>query len=292
LDSTLRSIEAQQGQGERLVCVVDASDPPVLRDNAASVQSLSIAAVHLPYPHPPSLARQRNYALDWLPHSVQIVHFLDDDVVLDSGYFSRLRAALGSHPHIGGVGGMIREPSISSSSRAAFLRYLFLIDAPRKGRVLPSGHATSVQLNASSSGHLQQTEWLSGCSCSFRRSVLDDHRFDPALEGYSMLEDLDLSYRVGQVAPLFVVPNARLIHHRSPVNRQDAESYAYHGVIHRRWFVEKNLSGPHHCLAFWWSVAGLLLAVRLSNHPGAMSAYRGLWRGVRSILHRDHPLLS
>jgi len=107
-----------------------------------------------------------------------------------------------------------------------------------------------------------------------------------------MLEDLDLSYRIAQEAPLYVVPEARLVHHRSPVNRTDAEDYMYHQIVHRRWFVEKNLGGSHHRAAFWWAVLGQALATLRSTNPAAEAAHRGVLRGMRSVLRRDHPLLT
>jgi len=107
-----------------------------------------------------------------------------------------------------------------------------------------------------------------------------------------MLEDLDLSYRIGQEAPLYVVPGARLVHHRSPINRQDAADYMYHQIVHRRWFVEKNLGNAFHRAAFWWATLGQVLATRSSSRSEARAAYRGLRRGIRTVMRRDHPLLS
>jgi GT2 family glycosyltransferase len=272
---------------------VDASDPEVRRQNASTIDALfDLPVRHLPYPNPPSSARQRNCAIDRLSPSIEIVHFVDDDVTVGTNYFDAIRGFLQANPAAGGAGGVIQEPAVPSSSHPRLLKRLFLLDSSRRGRVLPSGQTTSAQESSYSTPSVTQTEWLSGCSCSFRRSLLEEHRFDNSLEGYSMLEDLDLSYRISRTAPLYVIPEARLVHHRSPVNRKDAEDYMYHQIVHRRWFVEKNLGRAFHRAAFWWATLGQALATRSSSRPEARAAYRGLVRGVRAVLRRDHPLLS
>jgi GT2 family glycosyltransferase len=272
---------------------VDASDPEVRRQNASTIDALSDLPVrHLPYPNPPSSARQRNCAIDRLSPSIEIVHFVDDDVTVGTNYFDAIRGFLQANPAAGGAGGIIHEPAVPSSSHPRLLKRLFLLDSSRRGRVLPSGQTTSAQESSHSAPSVTQTEWLSSCSCSFRRSLLEEHRFDNSLEGYSMLEDLDLSYRISRTAPLYVIPEARLVHHRSPINRKVAEDYMYHQIVHRRWFVEKNLGRACHRAAFWWATLGQVLATRSSSRPEAHAAYRGLVRGVRTVLRRDHPLLS
>ena len=293
LSSTLDSICDQAHAEDQVVLVVDASDAEARKKNESAIDARSGLPVrHLPYLNLPSLARQRNYALDSLPPSVEIVHFVDDDVTVEDGYFTEIRRFLQANPNAGGAGGVIQEPAVSSPSYPSLLRRLFLLDSDSPGRVLPSGQTTSAQLRAVSPTSALQADWLCGCSCSFRQSLLEKHRFDASLKGYSMLEDLDLSYRIGQEAPLYVVPRASLVHHRSPINRQDAADYMYHQVVHRRWFVEKNLGSAFHRAAFWWATLGQVLATRSSSRPEARAAYRGLRRGIRTVLRRDHPLLS
>ncbi len=292
LESTLQSIHSHENADCRLMIVVDASDPSTRRANQSILETVTCFGRHITYAGEPSLARQRNHAVERLPESIEIVHFMDDDVTVCADYFDAIRGFLQSNPAAGGAGGIIHEPAAPSSSHPRLLKRLFLLDSSRCGRVLPSGQTTSAQTPSPSSPSVMQTEWLSGCSCSFRRSLLEEHRFDNSLEGYSMLEDLDLSYRISRVAPLYVVPEARLVHHRSPVNRKDAEDYMYHQIVHRRWFVEKNLGRAFHRAAFWWATLGQALATRSSSRPEARAAYQGLRRGVRTVLRRDHPLLS
>jgi len=270
LARTLRSVTEQDGAAHRRVLVVDGSDPDEKSRSAQAVEAVraSCPVRHHPYSGTPSLARQRNTGIERLPDGVDLVHFIDDDVTLRPGYFSALSTALRTRPELGGVGGLVREPDRPTDHPATrFLKRAFFLDHPRDGRVLPSGWTTSAQLTgaAPSDSSLRPTEWLSGCSSSYRRSLLERHRFDDALEGYSMLEDLDLSYRVGR-------------YHRAL-------------TVHQRWFVEKHLGHATSRMAYWWSTLGRALALLTSPAPEGRAALRGLLRGVHTVGTRAHPLL-
>jgi len=294
LRPTLDSIAAHPPSASTFLAVIDASDDDALRENREHIAEFgAVPAAHWPYPAAPSLPRQRNYALDRLPSSVSVVHFIDDDVTVQAGYFSALSDVLQTRPDVGGVGGVIVEPDeIRSAPRCPMLQRLFLLRHPEPGRVLPSGCTTSAQSPAAGApAGLRDTQWLSGCSSSYRRRLLHRHRFDAALAGYAMLEDLDLSYRIGQEARLVVQPQARLRHRRAPRNRLDAERYARALTVHRRWFVEKHLGGGAARGAFWWSVVGRLLAVSMSSDPHRDAALRGVLQGIRTVWSHDHPLL-
>lgn len=291
LEQTLGSIAAHPPPTDLLLAVVDASDTSQQARTRSLVDDFdTLPSVHWPYTDTPSLARQRNAAIDRLPASVEIVHFIDDDVTVHPGYFEALSAVLRTEPDMGGAGGVIVEPSDDSSDRCKWLRRFFFLGHPEPGRVLPSGYATSAQHpTPSSESGLQETEWLSGCSSSYRRFFLDQHRFDKNLTGYSMLEDLDLSYRVHRQARLVVQPKARLTHRRSTRNRFDTERYNHALTVHRRWFVEKHFDPPYP--AYWWSLVGRLSAILTSSGPHRTAALQGLVRGVRTVLSRNHPLL-
>ncbi|MFB6271835.1 MAG: glycosyltransferase family 2 protein [Salinibacter sp.] len=295
LAQTLEGIAAHPPSIDLLLAVVDASNDQERTRTRTLVEDFApLPSVHWPYTGTPSLARQRNAALDRLPSSIEIVHFIDDDVTVHPDYFGTLSDTFRTHSDVGGVGGLILGPSNGSSSRREWLQRLFLLDHADSGHVLLSGCATSSQQPSPSdtASGLRTTEWLSGCSSSYRRSLLNQHRFDEELIGYSMLEDLDLSYRIHRQARLVVQPEAHLTHRRSSRNRFDAERYSRALTVHRRWFVEKHFGNLWSRLAYWWSLVGRLLAIQTSSDPNRDAALRGLLRGLRTVLIRDHPLLA
>lgn len=285
-------MKRQAGTENQFLLVVDASDPPSEQTNKATVKALGPPHWdHLSYTGSPSLTRQRNAGLDALPSSVETVFFLDDDVTLQPGYTQTITRYLKTHPDTVGVGGY--DPTTSLPNKSAlqrFLRYLFLLDHPQPGRILPSGEASSPQsVNLS---HPIEVHWLPGFTMTYRRTPLCHERFDETLQGYSHLEDRDLSLRMRQHGTLVLHPKARLVHRKSSVNRHDAEEFAHSLVTHLFWLVEKNSAVPLRKSAFWWSTLGRILATLSSRSPQKWGALRGPRTGIRAVLCRSHPLLD
>jgi len=294
LRQTLTSISEHPPSGDAALVVVDASDPEARTENRETLVSVqAIPSVHWPYTDTPSSARQRNVALDRLSPSVNIVHFLDDDVTVHAGYFDDLTRTLQAHPNVGGVGGRIHQPE-APPSPATWPQRLFLLSSAQDGVVLSSGCAESAQLSDASadapSSSPISTEWLSGCSCTYRWEVLRRHRFAASMDGYALLEDLEFSYRVGQDTALLAVPEATLTHRVSTQNRHNLSEYVYTAMVHRYWLVTTTLTPNAGTLPFWWAFVGEILAC--TSHPQGSSKLRGLARAVKTLLTRDHPLLS
>jgi GT2 family glycosyltransferase len=292
LPRTLASIQRQANDGSVLLILVDASEPEIAKKNKALLaQPATLQNQYLRYHGEPSLTRQRNYGIDHLPSDVEIVFFLDDDVTLKPGYFNNLLGLLDQNPDLLGVGGLdVTQKVPDPLSIRRLLRYLFLLDHPRPGHVLPSGEASSP--HRTQAGNPVSVQWLAGFSMAFRRSILEKERFDERLEGYAHYEDRDLSVRISRHGRLVTQPKARLIHRRSPKNRHTPERFTYSMMTHLYWFVEKNI---HHSLrkpAFWWSVLGRFLALIFSAKQQKWDALRGLLRGIRSIATRSDPLLA
>lgn len=290
LKSTLLSLRRLPRRAHLLVVVMDASDADAaLQNEAATLAPCGGPARYRRFRGRPSLTRQRNAAVRHLPASVEIVHFIDDDVTVLPGYFAHLARTLRTRPGVAGAGGLVLEPGRSAAPVTRWHRALLLRSAV-PGRVTRAGFATSAQQPPCPAP--RRTQWLNGCA-SYQRSVFERHRFDARLDGYALFEDLDFSYRVGQrEGPLLVEPRARLLHHCSLANRHDRAAFMETATVHRYWFLEKNDPRPTRRAAFWWSVAGRALLLRLSPTPSARDALAGLLRGARAVLARRHPLLK
>ncbi|WP_263841963.1 glycosyltransferase family A protein [Salinibacter sp.] len=104
LEETLDSIAAHPPSTNLLLAVMDASDAETKAQVQSVVENFDVVpSVHWSYTDPPSLARQRNAALDRLPTSVEVVHFIDDDVTVHPGYFEALSAVLRTRSDVGGA---------------------------------------------------------------------------------------------------------------------------------------------------------------------------------------------
>jgi GT2 family glycosyltransferase len=230
----------------------------------------------------PGLARQRNSGIDAVPNACKFVHFLDDDAEVESEYFACLEAAMVASPEVGGASGI---QTTSRPLQLKWLRRLFLLQGPDLPLVLRSGR-NSYPWNLSGA---TCAEWLQGATMSYRREVFDRHMFDGRLEGYSWGEDYDLSYRVSQAWRLYWVPEARAIHHFSPMARARARSLgqARVHVIHA--WVREHVHLGLSTRAYWWSVVGeiLVLAIKwvgLRDKSFALEAVgtaEGAWQVLR-----------
>lgn len=283
LARTLASLDDQRMPGPLALFVVDGSSPDVRRRNRSAVHATRVPSRYLPFCDRPSLPRQRNRGLDALPPSVEIVFFLDDDVTLHDGYLCTIAALFDRRPAVGGVGGrqVPPPPERASSVLRRMARYIFLLDHPAPGRLLPSGHISGYHRVSTSTPF--EVEWLCGFSCAFRRSLLQMERFDPDLDGYALFEDRDVSIRMAQRTTLMVHPEATLTHHVSPINRYDVARFHHTAVVNRHWLVRKHRQAGLSRSAWAWSLFGQWMALRMSTRDAA-PAQQGFWAGLREVI--------
>ena len=185
-----------------------------------------------------SAARQRNLGLDASGTDVDLVGFLDDDVVLEENAVEEmLRFWGGAEAGVGGAAfNMANHPPLDwpflKRTRLAGALGLY---APKGGAVAPSGFQTMI-------GRLTETAWTnwlpSGASV-WRRAIFREFRFDEWFGGYSYLEDLDFSYRVGRRHRLAVVSAALYSHLPAARGRGNGYDFGLREVVNRLHFVRK-----------------------------------------------------
>jgi len=236
-----------------------------------------------------SATRQRNLGLDAVSPDADLVGFLDDDVVLEEGAVeAMLRFFEAADAGVGGAAfNMVNHPPLDwpvlKRSRLAESIGLY---ARRGGAVTASGFQTMI-------GPLARTEWTdwlpSGASV-WRREVFGGCRFDEWFGGYSYLEDLDFSYRVGRTYKLAVVAGARYLHLQAPGGRGGGYAFGLREVLNRVHFVKKYPEfSPGKCYAAL--AARLLMNVAFAARDRKMS-YLGRAFGnavglVRSALETE-----
>jgi GT2 family glycosyltransferase len=213
-----------------------------------------------------------------------IILFLDDDVVLDSEYLRNMEANYveDRDNDLGGVEGLIQ---VERSTRFwRFFNYAFLLDSPKKGKLLSSGFSTCPEEPVK-----MYVETLSGCNMSYRRWIFESFSFDEKLTGYGYVEDQDFSYRVGKKYHLLLEPSARLIHKVTQMGRSDSRSTYRQVILNTHYFLLKNAAlGMRQWLAFYWACLGMFLhsVARLMADPSDKN-YRimlGIRDGVAGAL--------
>jgi GT2 family glycosyltransferase len=214
-----------------------------------------------------------------------LVHFIDDDSIVDPAYFSAIlsifeRDALAE---IAGVGGLITNLPEHTPSRAL---EAFQLDNSRVGIVLPSGKNVLVF----TADREVDVDWLSGSSMSFRRDVFDQHAFNESLAGWALGEDVEFTYRVRQDRRLVVTPEARTEHRQSPHGRWKLRRIVQVELVHRHARVVTGV-GRYSPYAFWLSVVGQLLIlcpyISLAHSPlDGLRYFTGTCLGVAQIWFR------
>lgn len=200
------------------------------------------------------LPAKRKASLKALRPEIEFVHFIDDDFHPSPSYFDILEHELHASG-VAGAGGTFAQKYHHPSFPV--LRRLFLLDGKVPGSILPSGWTTNAQANAVYERPIE-VECLSGCSMSFRLSVLDKITFPTELDGYAMDEDLILSFRASKYGRLRVLHTPGSTHlseiesHRSPQFRNMA-------VSARKHFVKTEWKTSLKWIFWYWSLFGLKL---------------------------------
>jgi len=272
----LRSVAAQAVPVAEVI-IVDGTAQPADAAELAAALGDAPGAPRLVYrwaPDDSGLPAARNRGVD--ASQGEILQFLDDDTTIAPDYFQHLTQAFASSD-VGGAAGHLIDPVADA---LALRRWLFrcCYIGPFRQR--------AAELFLRPPRAPTATNTLPGAS-AYRRAVFEQFRFDEALTGPAVGEDLDFSYRVGKKWRLVIQPGARLVHHRSPDERQASRRNFADKVCFYHYHFRKNMRGSAlEWIAYLWLNAGFALdaAIRLQAAPvlgvadgwGRIAA-RGLW---------------
>lgn len=172
------------------------------------------------------LVLSRNLALDEIDSSFELVHFIDDDVVVDAEYFKSLRRAFFHNPDLVGAGG---RTIMAATYKPHWAFRLFGLHTKRIGQVLKNGFASGSE--RANEDHVVM--WLPGCSMSFRLSKIVGLRFDEARASIAVGEDIDFGLKALSRGQLMHVGSASLLHNLSPRNRISNTRWAEEDALNR-----------------------------------------------------------
>lgn len=233
------------------------------------------------------LTRQRNFGIQKVTDSVEIVCFLDDDIVLESDYFKELINTYYKFPEALGVGGYIineahwkkveKNYSIGSneffydgwvrqeSSRYKLRKKLGLDSNCAPGIVPEFSHGRSIGF-LPPSGKIYETELLMGGVSSFRKKVFEQIKFSTYFEGYGLYEDADFCIRLSKLGKLYCNTAAQLNHYHEPSGRPNQYKYGKM-VVRNGWYVwrVKNPNPTIKVQLKWHVITLLLTGIRATN---------------------------
>lgn len=240
LGKMLASLAIQGVHPDELI-VVDASETSCTREMLKSLQvNFRVLWVKAEVR---GAAAQRNLGVSLAKNP--FIWFCDDDVIFDPDCLDHLWRGLESDHRLGGVNAMItnqryRPPGLVS-------RQLFRVlhghsETTYAGRVI----GPAVNLLPEDRPDLPEivpVEWLNTTCTLYRRSALPSPTFDSVFSGYSMMEDLALSLRVGKQWKLANARTARIFHDSQPsASKSDVRKMAEMELVNRHYVMTQVLA--------------------------------------------------
>ncbi len=233
------------------------------------------------------LTKQRNFGISKVNHDIDLVCFLDDDIILEPTYFEKLISTYEEYPNAGGVGGYITNEvswrAISETAPVQFHEYeiegyarnLGSRNVLRKRLGLLPNTLPCIMPEFSNgfsvgslppSGNIYVAEYFMGGVSSFKKEVVDTIKFSEYFEGYGLYEDLEYCLRVSRTYQLYVNTGARLSHYHEEGGRPNKFKYGKM-VMRNGWYVWRTkYPNPTLNARFKWNVIALLLmTIRFTN---------------------------
>lgn len=233
------------------------------------------------------LTKQRNFGIFNVSNTMDVVCFLDDDIILTKTYFKNLIATYKEYPNAGGVGGYILNEvnwrELKSAEKITskeyeidgYVRNLGSRNVIRKKLgLLPDQPPCFMPeySNGFSVGNLPpsdktyEAEYFMGGVSSFKKEVVLNIKFSEYFEGYGLYEDLEYCLRVSEKYQLYVNTAATLYHYHEEGGRPNKYLYGKM-VIKNGWYVWRTkYSNPSLKARLKWNmIVLLLLSLRIGN---------------------------
>jgi GT2 family glycosyltransferase len=206
LEETLRAI-AGQTLAPAAVIVVDSSPDDRTRELAAR------SGIRYERATAPSAALQRNQGAALV--QTPIIGFMDDDITLQAETCARIVRVFSEDTEgkIGGIAARLSDMDRPVPSRLTrrYLRWQAGYDHPSYGGRLFGPAINCLPCYAETSEDLIPADWLNSGCVFYRTELFNRERF-PSFEGYSFMEDVHLSARIGRSHRLFFHRTAACLH--------------------------------------------------------------------------------
>jgi GT2 family glycosyltransferase len=231
LRTTLASI-ATQTRPPAAVVVVDSSAD----DQTLAVTQAAPLPVRYERAKKPSAAVQRNQGAALV--TTPLVAFVDDDVFVPPDSFEKICTAFEADTE-GQIGGIAaRIDGLQHRIPSGLLRCYYRLQAgythPTYGGKLFGAAINCLPTYTEATGDLIPADWLNS-TCVFYRTPLYAREKFPEFEGYSFLEDVHLSARVGRTHQLYFHRTATFEHRDAPSTfKRNTRELARMRVRHQR----------------------------------------------------------
>ncbi len=278
----LDSVAIQQTKPDEIIVVDGSTDTATQQAMEQKKYDLPIRYYQVSDEHR-GLTRQRNYGIARVSTNIEIVAFLDDDLVLEPDYFIQIIKTYTKFPDAIGVGGIdlkenhwqLKESNKSYPESRYYELDGWVYPEPRRYRLrkrlgllssLPPGKIPPFSHGRSSfppNGCTYEVDHFMGGIASYRKEIFDKIEFSRFFEGYGLYEDFDFTVRASRLGKLYVNTNARVWHYHEPSGRPDQYEYGKM-VVRNGWYVWR-LKYPHPAFEdrIKWNLITILLTFSL-----------------------------
>lgn len=232
------------------------------------------------------LTKQRNFGISKMPADVEVICFLDDDIILGPHYFRNIIDTYTSYPDAIGVGGHILKEVVWKKIKNENIKFdefeydgwvrklgrrnllrkrLGLLSKNPPGVMPEFSHGLSISF-LPPSGKTYPVEFFMGGVASYRSEIFKKVKFSSYFEGYGLYEDLDFCLRTLNEGQLYVNTSAGLYHYHHEGGRPNKFKYGKM-VIRNGWYVwrTKYPAPDYNARLKWHGISFLLTLVRAGN---------------------------
>lgn len=242
LERTLLSLAEQSVQPSELILIDGSTDKETYQLVEKISTKLKFPIVYK-YAETLGAAAQRTQGMKYATQDV--IALMDDDIIFESSCIERLWCALQSDEDIGGINAMITNQKYLSPGYIS--RNLFRL---LHGQLVQSyaGKCIGPALNllpedTPSLPYIVPVEWLNTTCVLYRRQALPQPLFPNFFTGYSLMEDLTLSLKVGQQWKLANARTARIFHDSQPGDHKNKVGVLSKMELVNRHFVMTHMLG-------------------------------------------------
>lgn len=265
----------------KCIVIVDAGKSSLIEQEIQKVSSeLSIDLRYLQSAS--GLPLQRNQGLDLLAklgfkESLEIVHFLDDDIIPPSNYFESVFKGFAQLPEASCIGGF--DSGLKPYPRS-WARDFFMVGSfTTRGKILKSGIAVPLIPNQ----EVEEADWVPGHTQNFRASLIFFHRFDPSIRLYG--EDIECQLRVSGDGPIYYLSSLGVEHFASEIGRDKYGEAQYRSDLFRLELVNR-FPGRFNYASVIWATIGLAVAEILTFVIGINAKGLNGFRGHAKFLFK------
>ena len=216
------------------IIIVDSSDR-VLKKNIFLIKKEFKQIKIIIYNSKPSISKQRNIGITKIKKKREYIMFLDDDIKFQKDSLNVMYKFISKNSHYAGIGFNLidkKNTKLDLIKKSVIFKFLGIYD-PKPGHVTKSGwHTKARNLKKNT-----EVNWLSTQAVIYKKSLIEEKKFDTQFGSYSYLEDLDFSFAISKRHKLIIISKAK--YNADNTIDRNSINFGFIEILNRYIFVKK-----------------------------------------------------